>query len=92
MLIRLGATPIRKSEDVLEALGFKIDEEPQNLELKYSDCSPEELLVVKILDTPKTKDDLIRELHMPTSKVCAIISIMEIKGLIKESMGEIHLT
>ncbi len=91
MLIRLGATPIRKSEDILEALGFKIDKESQNLELKYSDCSDEELLVVKILDTPKTKDDLIRELHMPTSKVCTIISIMEIKGLIKESMGEIRL-
>ena len=91
MLIRLGATPVRTSEDILEALGFKIDEEPQNLELKYSDCSPEELLIVKILDTPKTKDDLIREIHLPASKVCTIISIMEIKGLIKESMGEIRL-
>jgi DNA processing protein len=92
MLIRLGATPVRSSEDILEALGFKIDEIPQNLELKYSDCSPEELLLVKILDTPKTKDDLIREMHLPASKVCTIISIMEIKGLIKESMGEIRLT
>jgi DNA processing protein len=92
MLIRLGATPIRKSEDILEALGFKIDETPQNLELKYSDCSPEEMLVIKILSEPKTKDDLIREMKMPTAKVCTIISIMEIKGLIVESMGEIMLT
>jgi predicted Rossmann fold nucleotide-binding protein DprA/Smf involved in DNA uptake len=50
------------------------------------------MLVVKILSEPKTKDDLIREMHLPASKVCTIISIMEIKGLIKESMGEIHLT
>jgi len=91
MLIRLGATPVRNSEDILEALGFKIDETPQNLELKYSDCSPEELLVVKILDTPMEKDELIRALKMPVSKASTVLSIMEIKGLIKESMGEIRL-
>lgn len=92
MLIRLGATPIRSSEDILEALGFKIDEEPKNLELKYADCSDEEMIVVKILSEPMTKDDLMRVLKMPISKINIILSIMEIKGLIKESMGEIRLT
>ena len=92
MLIRLGATPIRSSEDILEALGLKIDEEPKNLELKYTDCSDEEMTIVKILSEPMTKDDLMRELKMPISKINIIISIMEIKGLIKESMGEIRLT
>ena len=91
MLIRLGATPIRSSEDILEALGFKINEEPQNLELKYSDCSPEELLIIKILSEPLEKDELIRQMKMPVSKASTVISIMEIKGLIKESMGEIRL-
>jgi DNA processing protein len=92
MLIRLGATPIRKSEDILEALGFNVDEEPQNLKLKYADCSPEELLVVKILDTPLPKDELFRAMKMPVSKANAVISIMEIKGLIEESLGEIRLS
>jgi DNA processing protein len=92
MLIRLGATPIRSSEDILEALGFKIDEEPKNLELKYADCSAEEMKVIEILSTPLAKDELIREMRMPVSQANTIISIMEIKGLLKESMGEIHLT
>jgi DNA processing protein len=92
MLIRLGATPIRNSEDILEALGFKIDEKPENLELKYSDCSEEELLVIKILTEPMEKDELIRKSKMPISQISAVLSIMEIKGLIKESMGEIKLT
>lgn len=92
MLMRLGATPVRSSEDILEALGFKIDEEPKNLELKYADCSEEELLVIKILIQPMEKDELIRALKMPVSKASTIISIMEIKGLIKESLGEIRLT
>ncbi len=92
MLMRLGATPIRSSEDILEALGFKINETPQNLELKYSDCSDEELHVIKILTQPMAKDDLIRALKIPTSQASAVLSIMEIKGLIQESMGEIRLT
>lgn len=92
ILIRLGATPVRNSEDILEALGFKVNEEPQNLELKYSDCSEEELLVIKILSEPMEKDELIRALKMPVSKTSTILSIMEIKGLIKESLGEIRLT
>ncbi len=92
MLIRLGATPIRTSEDILEALGFKIDEKPENLELKYADCSDEEMLVVKILVEPMPKDDLIRAMKMPTSVASTTLSLMEIKGLIKESMGEIRLT
>jgi len=92
MLIRLGATPIRSSKDILEALGFNIDEEPQNLELKYSDCSLDEMLIIEILKTPMPKDELIRKAKMPISKVGAIVSILEIKGLVKESMGEIRLT
>jgi len=91
MLIRLGATPIRSSADILEALGFNIDETPQNLELKYSDCSDEELLVIKILRQPMTKDDLFRTMKIPISKANAVLSIMEIKGLIQERLGEIHL-
>lgn len=91
MLIRLGATPVRSSEDILEAFGFKIDEEPKNLELKYADCSEEELLVTKILTEPLPKDELIRTMKMPVSKANAVISIMEIKGLIKETVGEIRL-
>jgi DNA processing protein len=91
MLIRLGATPIRSSKDILEALGFNIDEEPQNLELKYSDCSPEEMLIIEILKTPMPKDELIRKAKMPISKIGAAISILEIKGLVEESMGEMRL-
>ncbi len=92
MLIRLGATPVRNSEDILEALGFKMEEKPENLELKYADCSPDEMLVVKILVEPFPKDELIRAMKMPVSEASSVLSIMEIKGLIKESLGEIRLT
>jgi DNA processing protein len=93
MLIRLGATPITKPEELLDALGFKNkDSAPRNLELNYNDCSPEEKKVIKILIQPLSKDELLRALDLPVNQGNAVLSVMELKGLIKEVLGEIHLT
>ena len=93
MLIRLGATPITKPEELLEALGFKNkNETPRNLELEYNECSPEEKAVIKILRAPLPKDELLRSLNMPIAEANAVLSVMELKGLIKETLGEIHLS
>ena len=93
MLIRLGATPITTPEELIEALGFKNkDSAPRNLELEYNECSPEEKAVTTALRTPMPKDDLLRALAMPVAQANAVLSIMELKGLIKETLGEIHLT
>ena len=93
MLIRLGATPITKPEELLEALGFKNkNETPRNLELEYNECSPEEKAVIKILRSPLPKDELLRSLDMPIAEANAVLSVMELKGLIKETLGEIHLS
>ena len=91
MLIRLGATPIRTSEDILEVLGFKVEQKIENLKLKYADCSDDEMLIVKLLAEPLQKDELIRALKFPISKASAVLSIMEIKGLVEERMGEMRL-
>lgn len=93
LLIRLGATPITKPEELLEALGFKSkDSALRNLELEYAECSPEEKKVIEILREPMEKDELLRALNMPIGQGNAVISVMELKGLIKETLGEIHLT
>jgi DNA processing protein len=92
MLIRLGATPITKSEDLLQALGLQNkDSAPRNLELEYNECSAEEKAVIKILRTPTPRDEVLRALDMPVNQANAVISVMELKGLIKEVMGEIIL-
>jgi DNA processing protein len=93
MLIRLGATPITKPEELLDALGFKNkDSAPRNLELEYNECSPEEKAVIKILREPMPKDELLRALDMPVGQANAVLSVMELKGLIVEKLSEIHLT
>jgi len=88
-LIRQGATPITCSEDILEALGFKIDKESKQQNL-FNDASPKEKEILKILTEPLPRDELIRAMKMPTGVANATLSIMEIKGLIKEELGEIR--
>lgn len=93
LLIRLGATPITKPEELLLALGFEPkDSAPRNLELEYAECSPEEKKVIAFLREPMEKDALLRSLEMPVGQANAVLSVMELKGLIKETLGEIHLT
>jgi predicted Rossmann fold nucleotide-binding protein DprA/Smf involved in DNA uptake len=93
MLLRLGATPITRPEDILDAFGFiqqGIFADGKQAR-DYSDCSDDELLVVNLLSQPTPRDEIIRSLDKPIHVTQTILSIMEIKGLIREEMGEIRL-
>lgn len=90
-LIHQGATLVSCAEDVLEALGFEIKKDKKKQAKLFEDLSPEEKKVVKLLREPISRDNLIREMKISTPNANAILSIMEIKGLIKEEMGEIRL-
>jgi DNA processing protein len=87
-LIRMGATPITSSIDILEALGFQITESvPADL---FSQCSPDEESVISLLTSAKPRGELMREMNIPTHKANILLSQMELKGLIKEVGGEIR--
>jgi DNA processing protein len=90
-LIKQGATPVTCSEDVLEALGFEVKKDENKQAKLFADLSSEEKKVVALLREPIPRDDLIRAMKMPTPNANAILSIMEIKELIKEEMGEIKI-
>ena len=88
-LIRQGATPITTSEELLDALDFKIEKPKQTDKEKYGGCSKEELKIIELLREPMPRDDLIRASGMDTGTANALLSIMEIKDLVKEHYGEI---
>lgn len=90
-LIRLGATPITCAKDVLEALGFEQEKDEVKQASLFYDLSKEEKIVVDLLREPIPRDELIRMLKMQTSQANSLLSVMEIKGLIKEELGEIRL-
>ncbi len=86
MLIRKGAGVVDSVSTLRTLLGFS--DEDIDIKRDYSNCSKEELDILKALDTPLSQDELLNGLQMPTSKIYSVLSILEIKGLIKEEMGE----
>lgn len=90
-LIRLGATPIASPDDLLQALGFQPATNNQRPTTDYSDCTPEEMKVIELLREPLPRDTLLEQLGLPVSRANALLSLLELKGHINESLGEIHL-
>ena len=91
-LIRQGATPITCAEDVLEALGFEQEKNEEKQASLFLDLSKEEKVVINFLREPIPRDDLIRAMKMRISEANSLLSVMEIKGIIKEEYGEIKLS
>ncbi len=99
MLIRLGATPIRNGGDILEALHLQNDEsdsaKASRDEAKYFDCSEKEMLIIELLKEPLPRDEIIRKAkdakNMEVGETQTLLSLLELKGLIKETLGEIRL-
>lgn len=108
LLLKLGATPIRNSDDLLEALHISTLDLNMNYEKtqlrskeessarlnKYNDCGEKEMLLIKILETPKPRDEVIREASntISVSEIQTTLTILEIKGLVEEKLGEMRLT
>ncbi len=88
-----GAIPITSSADILDALDLSV--EPQSgispaAASLFAACSDEELLILKLLDEPLSKDELIRRSGKPPGEIATTLMLLEIKGFIAESQGEIR--
>ncbi|MDO8183757.1 MAG: DNA-processing protein DprA [bacterium] len=93
-LIRLGATPITCSKDILEALGFNTptDEEAKQASL-FTNLSENEQKIVELLQVePLPRDELIILSNLSAAEANSTLAVLEIKGLIKETMGEVRLS
>ena len=86
MLLRLGATPVTSYKDILTSFGLEEKDPAETIDT--SDLSEYEIKVLQIVRSPKTKDDLLGELGLPIQEANTLLSILEIKGLIKEELGE----
>lgn len=96
MLLRMGATPIRNADDILEALHLESHSaDATRDETKYFDCSEKEMQIIKILSEPLERDLVLRRAkaeNIQIGEAQTLLSLLELKGLIKESLGEIRLT
>jgi DNA processing protein len=87
-LLKDGATPIFKSEDILEALDITPDSQIVKHRV-FDNLGEDEKKIVELLKEPLTKDELLEKLEMDISRANILLSSMEIKGMIKESYGKL---
>jgi predicted Rossmann fold nucleotide-binding protein DprA/Smf involved in DNA uptake len=91
---------VRKSEDILEVLNLTVDEslsaEASQDEKKYFDCSEKEMKIIDMLKEPLERDEILRRalmLHsLQVGETQTLLSLLELKGLVKESLGQIRLS
>ncbi|MEK7134196.1 MAG: DNA-processing protein DprA [Patescibacteria group bacterium] len=83
-LLKDGANAVMHPRDILSILGFSVDAVPSQENLLLSS---EEERVLLALAEPLSRDDLIRTLGIPIRDANIILSAMELRGLIKESLG-----
>ena len=91
MLLRLGAALVRDHNDVLELLDLKRKDEHPTL-ADVENLTSEEKVFIEILKSPCSRDELIRKSKLDTGLASAILSLLEIKGLIAEEFGEVRKT
>lgn len=84
-LIRDGATPLIDIEDILTAfpeLRFKSEDEKEK---EYENLTVEESLIIsKVKEGYDTIDELVEITDMTVSEISSIITLLEMKGIIKD--------
>lgn len=85
MLIQRGAGLVTSSDDILDALG--INKENAKQKSIAFDLSENEKKVKEILSEPMPREDLVLKIGLSVSEVNVLLSALELKGYIKESMG-----
>ncbi len=86
--LKLGATPVTDVSDILKALGLAAAG-PLALELR-EDLSDAEIQVLRIVASPRSRDDVLEALELPVSEAQVLLSTMEIKGLLIEEFGVVR--
>lgn len=88
MLIRLGATPVKNSEEILEALGID-NTNKSAIEKNYDSLEGIEKAIIESLSEPLSKDELIEILNIDIQTLNTNLMMLEIKGYTKESGGKV---
>ncbi len=87
-LLRQGATLITSSHDILQEFGF--DSGDTKSDKIPPDLSENEKKIFNLLQEPLEREALVKKLNLPIHEINVLLSAMEIKGLISESLGKIR--
>ena len=86
-MIRQGATPFLSVTDVLDQLNFATLS-TQSLVRQSTPVDPLEAQLLALL-TEETchVDDLVRRTGLPSSQVSSLLTLLELKGLVRQAGG-----
>ncbi len=90
LFLKLGATLVSSSNDILTVLGFEPGAPAMHNSLET--LTPQERALIDALASPRTRDELIRILKCPAAETTALIMLMELRGYINETNGIIIKT
>lgn len=94
-LIKKGAKLVTSGEDIIKE--FQISNNKSQISnksknTKFKTASKEEKIILELLENePLHFDEIVKRTKLPSPKLSSILSIMEIKGLIKNSEGLLKL-
>ncbi len=86
-LLKEGAHPCLGAKEVLEILGFKAEEAVKKT---YENCTDAEKEILELLYEPMPKEELMQKYKGSVTDLNTFLTLLEIKGHIKETMGEIR--
>ncbi len=86
-LLRIGATALTSSADVLDAFGMSpLAQQPVEL------SPPAELVLARLRDQPAAADELVRGLAVPAAEVATALAELELASLVDEQAGVYRAT
>lgn len=86
--LKLGAAPVTGAEDLIEALGLEAIETATNADSRLdATLSAKAQEVLQLLNEPRDKDSLIRQLKLPTDQANTLLMQLELSGHISETDG-----
>ncbi|MFA6050084.1 MAG: DNA-processing protein DprA [Candidatus Paceibacterota bacterium] len=90
LLMRLGATPVATSADILDALGITGKPQVKQKGL-FDDLGNNEMIVYKHLSSPLSRDELLAATELSLENLNSAITLLELKGAVKESQGKVFI-
>jgi len=91
--LKLGATPVTTSEDILDVLGISPDspnEKPSGHEERMLELSKNEMEIYGLLANPRPRDELIAKLSFSVTDANILLSKLELDGIIVEKLGTLR--
>ena len=89
-LIKSGAKLVSEPKDIITELEIKDIKEYKETKKVVGDTPDEEKIIKLIAETPMEGDKIIKKMNLPASQINSLLTIMEMKGKIKNLGGGLY--